>query len=164
VAVYAVQALDPPGWQARVGHRLGASSWITVTQAMIDGHAEVSQDRYWIHTDPGRARRDSPTGTTIAHGFLTLSLLSAMAYDVLPGLSGETAVLNYGLDKVRFPAPVAAGARVRGVFTLADVSVRRPGEMIIACDVTVDIAGQARPAVAARWLHLRYTDPKGGPA
>ncbi len=157
-------APGPAGWTARVGQRLGVSDWHPVAQPRIDAFADCTGDPYWIHTDPVRARQESPTGTTIAHGFLTLSLLPAMAQQVLPGPEEARMVLNYGLDKVRFLAPVPAGARVRGVFTLRDVSEREPGEVTLTVAVAVEIEGQDRPALVADWLHRRYYDTKGQPA
>lgn len=155
------EVVDLPALVARVGTRLGASAWQEVTQAMVDAHAESSGDHYWLHTDPARARTASPTGTTIAHGYMTLSLLSAMSYQVMPALDGERMVLNYGLDRLRFLAPVPVGARVRGVFDLKRVEERRPGEVTITCAVAVEIEGAARPALVATWLHRRFLTAEG---
>ena len=135
-----------------VGETVGVSRWRTVTQAMIDGFAEATDDHPWIHTDPDRAAAETPFGGTIAHGFLTLSLLSAFAYDALPQPEGVAMGINYGFDEVRFLAPVRSGARVRGVFVLHGADVR-PGRRIVArYDVTVEIEGGARPALTARWV------------
>ncbi|KZX82629.1 nodulation protein NodN, partial [Alcanivorax sp. HI0011] len=106
--------------QAKTGEVLGVSQWRTVDQPRIDGFAELTEDPQWIHTDPERAARESPFGTTIAHGFLSLSLLSAMAMDVLPAIKGQAMGINYGFDKVRFMNPVREGSNVRGTFTLLE--------------------------------------------
>ena len=156
--------------------RLGetcASRWFVVDQARIDAFAEVCEDRQFLHVDPHAARR-TPFGGTIAHGFLTLSLLSAMAYDAQPGAApgapGQAMSVNYGLDRVRFLSPVPAGSRVRGRFRLAEREERRPGEVTLHWDVEVEIEGRERPALAARWIGRRYlaadltADPTPSPA
>ena len=129
------------------------SRWFTVDQARIDAFAEVIEDHQFIHVDPERAA-ETRFGGTIAHGFLTLSLLSAMAYDAIP-LTGALSV-NYGFDRIRFLSPVPSGARVRGRFTVAEVEERVPGETTMHRDVSVEIEGAARPALVARWLNRRY--------
>ncbi len=103
-----------------IGKEIGVSDWITVTQETIDNFAEATGDFQFIHTDPARAATETPFGGTIAHGFLSLSLLSAMNYNCLPKIRELTMAINYGFDKVRFMAPVKSGARVRGRFTMAD--------------------------------------------
>ena len=107
-----------------VGTEVGVSDWITVDQAMIDAFAGATLDDQFIHTDPERAKAESPFGGTIAHGFLTLSLLSAMNYSALPKIREQTMGINYGFDKVTFVAPVKSGARIRGHFTLAEARFR----------------------------------------
>ena len=142
---------------ARVGEEFGVSAWYVMDQPRIDGFAAATEDRYFIHTDPARAAAETPFGGTLAHGFLTLSMLSVMAYDVLP-LEGSRLNLNYGFDRLRFLAPVPAGARLRGRFTLAAAEERAPGEWTLAWDVTVEIEGGDTPALAARWLTRRYEE------
>lgn len=137
------------------GADLGASEWIEVTQARIDAFAECTGDHQFIHVNPEMAAQ-TPFGTTIAHGYLTLSLLSRMAYDVMPGIQGTTMGVNYGLNKVRFMAPVKSGKRVRGKFTLADVSERGRGIIQSTVSVTVEIEGEDKPALAAEWVTLAY--------
>ena len=137
------------------GGHAGTSRWFQITQDMIDAHADIAQDHQFIHTDPGRAA-ETPLGGTIAHGFLTLSMLSAMAYDAQPAIAGETHGLNYGLNRLRFIAPVPAGARIRAHFTLNSVEERAAGEITLTWGVEMEIEGQAKPALAAEWLQRRY--------
>lgn len=151
--------LDRAEWQARVGTRLGSSGWIAITQGMIDTYGTCIGDTYWIHMDPERAAKESPMGGTIAHGLLTLSLLPAMTYQALPGLKGERMVMNYGMNRLRFVSPVPVNSRVRGHIDLTQIDERKPGELTITCDVTVDIEHSERPALVAEWLHRRYYDP-----
>jgi acyl dehydratase len=95
-------------------------------------------------------------GTTVAHGFLTMSLLSVMSYEVMPGIQGTTMGFNYGFDKLRFLSPVKSGSRVRGRFILADATIRKPGEMLSRTNVIVEIEGESKPALAADWLGLIF--------
>jgi len=138
--------------RARIGQEIHVSDWLQVTQEMIDAFAEVTGDRQWIHVDRERAARESPWGTTIAHGYLTLSLFSALrtrgndASDLLP--SGVKNVINYGLDRLRFPAPVKAGARVRARTTLLGVEPV-PGGLQITERRTMEIEGESKPACVA---------------
>lgn len=143
---------------ARQGEEIGVSNWIEVTQAMVDAFAATTFDSYFIHTDPARAKAETPFGGTIAHGFLTLSLLSRMSYDVTPVPAGSTGTLNFGFDRVRFIAPVRTGQRVRGRFTLAEARLRSPREALTRYAVSVEIEGAAKPALAADWLILHMFD------
>lgn len=147
--------------QARIGQEVGISNWITVDQPMIDQFAETTQDDQWIHVDPERARRDTPFGNTVAHGFLTLSLASRFFYDVLSDWPGQIMGLNYGFDKLRFLTPVVAGARVRGRFVLKDVRIRNPNELLQTHVLTIEIEGQDKPALVADWLGLAIFDAEG---
>lgn len=140
--------------QAKTGEAVGVSQWRAVDQQRIDGFAELTEDPQWIHTDPARAVKESPFGTTIAHGFLSLSLLSAMAMDVLPTIEGQVMGINYGFDKVRFMNPVREGSKVRGTFTLLEVKQRSKSEWQLRHGVTVEIEGQDKPALIAEWLSL----------
>lgn len=133
------------------GAPVATSSWITVAQPMIDSFAEVSGDRQWIHVDAVRARGESPWGTTIAHGFLTLSLLSRMASEAVSLQLGQSASINYGLNKVRFPAPVPSGSRLRGHFAVAGCGAR-PGGVEVVWQVTVEAEGQEKPVCVAEWV------------
>ena len=130
------------------------SAWHAVTQDGIDAFAVVTGDRQFIHVDPARAAAETPFGGTIAHGFLTLSLLSAMAKEAVPSSREQTLGVNYGLDRVRFLAPVPSGARVRGRFTLAECSPRSDTEARLRYAVTVEIEGGGKPALAADWIVL----------
>ena len=140
----------------RVGELVGTSSWIEISQADIDAFAEVTGDRQFIHVDPEAAAR-TPFGGTIAHGFLTLSLLSQMAAGAILVPDTSRMVVNYGFEKVRFIAPVRSGKRVRGHFTLAAVEEKRPGQWQFLHAVTVEIEGEDRPALQADWIGLIFT-------
>ncbi|AXS41699.1 MaoC family dehydratase [Breoghania sp. L-A4] len=143
---------------AQVGKDIGVSGWIEVTQAMIDSFAKTTFDEQFIHVDPARAKADSPFGGTIAHGFLTLALLSRMAVEALPRIDGLTMSVNYGFDKVRFLSPVPSGARIRGRFRLMEAEERTSGEVTLHHQVSVEIEGADRPALAALWLTRIYFD------
>jgi acyl dehydratase len=149
------ELLSKDEYRAKVGTELGVSDWITVDQAKIDAFAECTGDHQFIHVNPGLAAQ-TPFGTTIAHGYLTLSLLSVMAYGVMPGIAGTTMGVNYGLNKVRFMAPVKSGKQVRGRFKLADVTERTPGVVQTTVEVTVEIDGETKPALIAEWVTLAY--------
>jgi acyl dehydratase len=142
--------------RARLGHEVGVSDWILVDQARIDAFAEVTEDRQFIHVDPGAAAK-TPFGGTIAHGFLTLSLLSRMAADAMLVPDGTRIGVNYGFEKVRFLAPVRSGKRVRGRFTLTSLEEKRPGQFQFVHAVTVDIEGEDKPALVADWIGLVFT-------
>ena len=137
----------------RVGQEVGTSSWIMVDQHRIDAFAEATEDRQFIHTDPDAAA-STPFGGTIAHGFLTLSLLSRMAAEATFLPSGLMMAVNYGFDRVRFLAPVRSGTRVRGRFFLDSVEEKEPGQILMRHDVTVEIEGEDKPALRALWLGL----------
>ena len=136
-----------------IGEETGLSCWFEIDQARIDAFAVVTEDRQFIHVDPVAAAQ-TPFGGTIAHGFLTLSMLSAMAYDAMPVLEGVAMGVNYGFDKVRFIAPVRAGSRIRARFTLLDLVERAPREWQMRNAVSVEIEGGKKPALAAEWLSL----------
>jgi acyl dehydratase len=143
-------------YQAMVGEEVGVSSWHVVDQKRIDLYADVIEDHQFIHIDPERAARETPYGTTVAHGFLTMSLLSIMSYEVMPVIEGATMGVNYGFDKLRFLSPVRSGSRVRGRFTLTEARLRKPNELLSRTSVTVEIEGEEKPALAANWLGLIY--------
>ena len=142
--------------QARIGDEVGVSSWLTVDQARIDAFADATEDRQFIHVDP-QAAAAAGFGGTIAHGFLSLSLLSRMAAEAMLIPESVKMALNYGLDRVRFLAPVKSGKRVRGRFTLDSVEEKAPGQWLMRHTVTVEIEGEAKPALTAQWLGLIFT-------
>ena len=138
-----------------VGQEVGVSEWFEVTQVLIDKFADVTSDQQWIHVDPDRAKTDSPYGTTIAHGFLTLSLVSYLQRQAVQIRGDYSRVINYGFNRVRFPAAVPAGARVRLHSTLHAVEDVEGG---VQCtwDLNVEIEGQPKPALVAQWLGRLY--------
>ena len=138
------------------GTDIGVSDWITVDQDRITAFAEATEDRQFIHVDPAAAAQ-TPFGGTIAHGFLSLSLLSRMAADVMKVPDTTKMAVNYGLDRVRFIAPVRAGARVRGRFTLDAAKEKAPGQLLLRHTVTVEIENEPKPALTAEWLGLIFT-------
>ena len=138
--------------RARVGQEVGVSSWIAIDQARIDAFADATEDRQFIHVDPAAAH--SAFGGTIAHGFLSLSLLSRMGAEAMLMPEGMKLAINYGLDRVRFLAPVRSGKRVRGRFTLDSVEEKAPGQWLMRHTVTVEIEGEDKPALSAVWLAL----------
>ena len=137
-----------------VGRELGTSDWVLVDQARIDAFAQCTGDRQWIHVDVERAKRESPFGGTIAHGYLTLSLLASLAIEIglIPG--DASSGLNYGLDKVRFMAPVKAGARVCGRVTLLSVEDKGNGRYMVKMANELQIDGESKPALLAETLAL----------
>jgi acyl dehydratase len=139
--------------RAKVGEEVGVSSWLTIEQARIDAFAEATEDRQFIHIDPAAAAA-SPFGGTIAHGFLTLSLLSRMAAEATLLPDRLSMAVNYGLEEVRFLAPVRSGKRVRGRFTLDSIDEKGPGRVLMRHRVTVEIEGEEKPALTALWLGL----------
>jgi len=140
---------------AKVGTVIGVSGWLTVDQAAIDAFADVTQDHQFIHVDPEAAAK-TPFGGTVAHGFLTLSLLSRMAADVMLVPDSLKMAVNYGFERVRFIAPVRSGKRVRGRFTLASAQEKRPGQWQFAHNVTVEIEGEDKPALTADWIGMIF--------
>ena len=140
---------------AREGAEM-VSRWFPITQARVDAFAEATEDRYFIHTEPDRAKAETPWGGTIAHGFLTASLLSAMAYDAVPRVAEAKHGVNYGFDRLRFVSPVPVGSSIRGRFRLDKVDRSKPGEVTVRWSVTVEIEGADRPALAAEWLTRQF--------
>jgi acyl dehydratase len=137
-----------------VGREIATTDWFVMTGDRIRQFAEATEDRQWIHLDSERAKAESPYGSTIAHGFLTLSLLSYLMYQALEIRSGVSMAVNYGLNRVRFPTPVRANSRIRGKFTLQ--SLQDKGD---ACDavfsVMVEVADEKKPCCVAEWV-VRY--------
>ena len=137
-----------------VGEELGASDWVEVTQSRINAFADATDDHQWIHIDAERAKTDSPFGTTIAHGFLTLSLLPHLAAQAYRVEGAIKMGINYGLNRLRFISPVPSGSRVRARFSLQSVEDVAGGVQLTVV-ATVDIEGGQKPALVAEWL-MRY--------
>jgi acyl dehydratase len=142
---------------AKVGQELGVSDWFLIDQARVNEFADVTLDHQFVHVDLERAKA-TPFGGTIAHGFLTLSLLVHLCLPFIPTLENRKLVVNYGFDKVRFSAPVRVGKRIRAVSTLGEASERKPGHVVMRIDVTVEIEGENKPALVAEWLSLHVVD------
>nr|WP_245414958.1 MaoC family dehydratase [Aureimonas flava] len=134
------------------------SDWLRVDQSMIDRFADATNDHQFIHVDPERAMAETPFGGTIAHGFLSLSLLSTLAYDAMPGAERTRMGVNYGFDEVRFLTPVKSGARVRGSFRLVALK-ERAVSLQSTWDAAVEIEGAPKPALVARWITLAVLEP-----
>jgi acyl dehydratase len=136
-----------------VGEEIGASDWLVVTQERIDQFAEATEDRQWIHVDRERAKRESPYGSTIAHGFLTLSLISFLTKQAIQ-VRGAGLVINYGLNRVRFPSPVREGSRIRAHISLVGFKqLADAREVVFAC--SVECEGSDKPCCVAEWI-VRY--------
>ena len=145
--------------QGLIGQEVGLSKWFDVTQARIDAFADCTEDHQFIHVDP-EAAKATPVGGTIAHGFLTLSLASAMSYDAVAPLDGVVMGVNYGFDKLRFLAPVPAGSRIRGRFKLLSADDRGDGRWLLKHELTVEVEGGDKPALIAEWLGMQMTQAR----
>lgn len=143
--------LNFPDLKSLTGQEIGVSDWITVSQEIIDRFADLTQDRQWIHVDVTRAARELPSRSTIAHGFLTLSLVSHFAHQVFEVRGEFKMTINYGLNRLRFISPVPAGSRLRGRVSVHEVD----GNQVIWL-VTVEIDGGVKPALAAEWITRYY--------
>jgi len=144
----------PADMKARIGQALGASDWVTIDQAMIDKFADATGDHQWIHVDVERAKREMPGGRTIAHGFLTLSLIAGLAHQTHE-IRRRSRGINYGSNRVRFTAPVPVGSRVRLAQTLKNVEDIEGG-VRMTFESTMEIEGSTRPALVAETLSLAY--------
>lgn len=142
--------------KSQVGREIGVSSWIMIDQPRIDAFAAATEDRQFIHVDP-EAAAHSPFEGTIAHGFLSLSLLSRMGAEAMLVPEGMTIAINYGLDRVRFLAPVRSGRRVRGRFTLDSLEEKAPGQWLLRHIVRIEIENEDKLALTATWLALIVT-------
>jgi acyl dehydratase len=147
-------ALSIEQLKAQAGEEVGASDWVVIDQSRIDAFAQVTGDHQWIHTEPLRAKTDSRYGRTIAHGFLTLSLLSRLSHEAVDVRGSFRMRINYGLNRVRFPAPVVEGSRIRARFSVLSVEDVEGGHQVVWL-VTVEIEGSAKPALVAEWV-IRY--------
>lgn len=141
--------------KAKIGQEIGVSDWVEITQDMISRFADVTDDHQFIHVDP-EAAAQTMFGGTIAHGFLVLSMLSKLGLAADFVMEGVTMGVNYGFEKVRMIAPVRAGKRIRGRFVLKDMVERSPGQWLSTLGVTVEIEGEAKPAIIADWLGLQF--------
>jgi acyl dehydratase len=140
--------------RASIGGEPRTSSWLTIDQPRIDTFADVTEDHQFIHIDVERAKLETPFGGTIAHGFLTLSVLSSFAYETRQPIRGAVMGINYGLNNLRFLNPVKAGARVRAHFTILAVEDKGPGRILTTTGVSVEIEGEEKPALVAEWLGM----------
>jgi acyl dehydratase len=145
---------NPQALQEFVGKEIGVTEWFRVTQERIVQFAEATEDRQWIHADAARARRESPYGATIAHGFLTLSLLSHLVHGVLRIEGGVRLAVNYGLNRVRFPAAVRAESRIRARVGLLALK-ENADSLDVTLSIAVEIEGAAKPGCVAEWI-VRY--------
>lgn len=144
-------------YRSKTGEEIGVSRWFELDQSRINDFAEITEDRQFIHLDPEAAAK-TPFGGTVAHGYLTLSMLSAMAYDAVPVIQDATMGVNYGFNKLRFLSPVRSGKRIRGVFKVLDVSNHSSGGIQTIFAVTVEIEGEAKPALSAEWITLQFVN------
>lgn len=141
--------------QKLIGQEVGITEWFEITQERVNLFAEATGDFQFIHIDRDRALRETPFGGTIAHGFLTLSLLSMLGAEAgTIKIEGTTVSINYGLDKVRFLNPVKVGKRIRARFELLDAIEKNPGQYLLKHRATVDIEGESKPAMIAEWLGM----------
>lgn len=148
--------------KALVGKEVGLSSWRVVSQEMINRFADATDDHQFVHVDPERAAAETPYGGTIAHGFLSLSLLSSMTFEAVPRIDGMALGVNFGFDRLRFVSPVKTGSRIRARFILAHFRLRPSGIAEINHDVTIEIENSFRPALTAHWLTLMLPDRRNG--
>lgn len=146
--------LDLTAFASHRGKEIAVSPWVPISQRRIDAFAEAIDDRQWIFVDPLRAAAESPFETTIAHGFLVLSLISSMLQQAV-SITGARMTINYGLDRVRFMAPVHAGAQIRTRFTVGDVE-ERPTYVRVTWEVTVERQHEDKPCAVAQWVTRYY--------
>ena len=149
-----MKTVEPSQLSGLIGTVIGQSDWIEIDQERVNVFADVTEDHQFIHIDPERAKQ-TPFGGTIAHGFLTLSLLSKFSAQAALKLNGANIGLNYGLNSVRFLSPVAVGKKVRGIFTLKDAAEKKPGQFLLTYEVNVEINGVDKPALVAEWLGMQ---------
>jgi acyl dehydratase len=140
--------------QQFVGKELGVSSWVQIDQQRIEAFAECTGDHQWIHIDVERAKRESPYGTTVGHGYLLLSMIAPTSFEIFVKPARIAAALNYGIDRVRFIAPVKAGSRVRNRIKLLAAEDRGNGRTLLTTENTLEIEGEAKPALIAQALTM----------
>lgn len=141
--------------QGKVGQEIGVSKWFEISQSAIDAFADITHDHQFIHVDPVAAAK-TPFGGTIAHGFLTVSMLSAMSYDAVPELANQAMGVNYGFDKLRMVSPVKAGSKIRGRFVLKALDAKSPKQFQTTYSVSVEVEGSDKPALVADWVALAF--------
>ena len=146
--------MNPQELQARTGEIIGTSDWFLIDQGRIDHFADTTEDHQFIHVDPEKAK-ETPFGQTIAHGFLILSMLAPLMGTSCPVLDTKMSV-NYGFNKVRFLVPVKSGTRIRGVFKLLEMIEKRPGQWQQTVEASVEIEGEAKPALLAEWIFQHF--------
>ncbi|MCI5046325.1 MAG: MaoC family dehydratase [Aquisalinus sp.] len=149
-----MQAIKPEDLKAKIGQSIGSSQWLEIGQERINQFADCTEDHQFIHVDEEAAKM-TPFGGTVAHGFLSLSMLSKLAMDVSLVLEGIKMGVNYGFEKIRFVQPVRAGKKIRGHFTLKDAIEKKPGQWMLTYDVSVEIEGEEKPALIAEWLTMQ---------
>jgi len=147
--------VKPDSLEGFVGKETGTSDWVMLDQERINQFADITEDHQFIHIDP-QAAKNTPFGGTVAHGFLSLSMLSRLAQDSVLVLEGAKMGVNYGFDKVRFINPVRSGKNVRGIFKLMSVDQKIPGQWSMKYAVKVEIEGEEKPALVAEWLTMQF--------
>ncbi len=151
-----MRSVKPEDLEGLKGTEIGVSDWLEVSQERINAFADCTEDFQFIHIDE-EAAKNTPFGGTVAHGFLSLSLLSRLAADVSLVLEGIKMGVNYGFEKIRFLQPVRAGKKIRGHFVLKEFIEKRPGQWMLTYDVTVEIEGEEKSALVAEWLTMQFT-------
>ncbi len=149
-----MHVVKPADLASMKGQEIGVSDWVEISQERINAFADCTEDHQFIHVDEAAAKQ-TPFGGTVAHGFLSLSMLSKIAYGTAIGLEGMVMGVNYGFEKIRFLQPVRAGKKIRGRFVLKDAVEKKPGQWILSYDVSVEIEGQDKPALIAEWLTMQ---------
>lgn len=142
-------------FRAMIGKEIGVSRWFEIDQSRIDAFADNTEDHQFIHVNPELAAK-SPFGGTVAHGFLSMSMLAAMSFDAQPVVKGKAMGVNYGFDRVRMISPVRSGSRIRGRFVLTSITDRGPKEFMTKTETTIEIEGSDKPALIADWLGITY--------
>ncbi len=142
-------------FRAMIGKEIGVSRWFEIDQSRIDAFADNTEDHQFIHVNPELAAK-SPFGGTVAHGFLSMSMLAAMSFDAQPVVQGKAMGVNYGFDRVRMVSPVRSGSRIRGRFVLTSITDRGPKEFMTKTETTIEIEGSDKPALIADWLGITY--------
>ena len=144
----------------KLGKVVGKSEWYSIDQVMIDKFADLTKDNFFIHVDPQRVIKETPLKSTIAHGFLSVSMLSAMSYSCVPGIIDAHFGLNYGFNRMRFVSPVPVNSRIRGHFSLKEIDKKETGEITMVYDVFVELENQEKPVIVAEWIIKAYVKPE----